>query len=120
MITLKKYGILAGKFIGLILIGTIILSILNYFFVPTKIVHIIGLIYLILISLILSFKEAKHSTSRGIITGLKIGLFLISLLFLINLIFYQSSFKFLRIIYYLILLFSSILGAIIGINTKKE
>lgn len=116
----KKYAILAGKFIGTLLIGSFILSIMNYFFLNSKTIYTIGLIYLILVFLILSFKEAKISTSRGIITGLKTGGFFILILILINLIFFQSQFKFLRLIYYLILLFSAILGAIVGINTKKN
>ena len=120
MATLKKYAILAGKFIGTTLIGSFILSIMNYFFLTSKTIYTIGLVYLILIFLILSFKEAKTNNSRGIITGLKTGGFFILILILINLIFFQSQFKFLRLIYYLILLFSAILGAIIGINSKKE
>ena len=120
MATLKKYGILLGKFLGAFLIGSIILSIFTYLFLNSKITYIIGFIYLIFIFLILSFKEAKKSSSRGIITGFKTGGLLILTLLLFNLIFFQSHFKFLRLLYYLILLFASLLGAIIGINTKKE
>lgn len=120
MATLKKYGILAGKFIGAFLVGSILLSILNYFFISSKITYTIGLIYLILLFLVLSFKEGKTSNIRGIITGLKTGIFLIFILVIFNLIFYQSSFKFLHLVYYLILLFASLLGAIVGINTKKS
>lgn len=120
MITLKKYSILIGKFIGFFLAGSILLSIMEYFFLNSKITHIFGLIYLIILFLLLSFKEAKKSSSRGIITGFKTGGLLIFILLFFNLIFFQSHFKFLRLLYYLILLFASLLGAIIGINTKKE
>ena len=82
--------------------------------------HIIGLIYLIILFLVISFKEAKIGSSRGFITGLKIGTLLILTLIFFNIIFFHSHFKFLYFIYYLILLLSSLLGAIIGINTKKE
>lgn len=116
----KKYGMLALKFLGFFLIGSFILSVFNYFFMSSKTVHVIGLVFLILLFLIFSFKEARISTSRGIVTGLKVGLFLNALLIFINLILFQSSFKFLRLVYYIILLFSSILGSIIGVNTKKE
>lgn len=120
MSKVKKYVILAGKFIASLLIGSLILGIMNYLLLNSKTVYTIGLIYLILVFLILSFIEAKTNTSRGIITGLKTGGFFILILFLINLIFFQSQFKFLRLIYYLILLFSGVLGAIVGINTKKN
>jgi len=116
----KIYSLLTLKFFGFFLIGSFILSVFNYFFMSSKTVHVIGLIFLILLFLVFSFKEARISSSRGIITGLKIGLFLNAILIFINLILFQSSFKFLRFIYYIILLFSSILGSIIGVNTKKE
>lgn len=120
MTILKKYGLLAGKFILLFFISAITLSIMNYFFLPSKTTYIFGLVFLIIVFFVLSFKEAKNSSSRGIITGLKTGAFLILLLIIFNLLFFQSSFKLLRFIYYLILLFSSLFGAIVGINTKKN
>ena len=120
MTNIKKYGALAGKFIVAFLVIAIVLSVMNYFFLAAKTTYIIGLTCLILIFFILSFKEAKNSSARGIITGFKTGIFLILLLIIFNLIFYQSPFKFLRFIYYLILLFASLFGAIVGINTKKN
>ncbi len=120
MDTIKKYGLLGGKFLLCFLIGSIILSIFNYFLFSSKISHTIGFIYLLLIVIILSFQTAKKSDSRGIITGLKNGFLFIFILFLINIILYQSPFKFLRIVYYLILLFASILGAIAGVNNKPK
>ena len=116
----KKYSILIGKFLGSFLIGSLILSILEYFLFKSKTIHIIGFIYLIFFFLILNFMEAKKSNTRGFITGLKTGGIFILILLLINLIFFQSQFKFLRILYYLILLITSLFGAIIGINTKKN
>lgn len=117
---LKKYGILAGKFILSFFAGSLILSIFNYFLFSSKLIHIIGFIYLILVCIVLSFLSSKKSEDRGIVTGLKNGCFFIFLLIFINLIFYHSSFKFLRIVYYFILLLASIFGAVIGVNTKKE
>lgn len=120
MTNIKKYGILAGKFLGSFIIGAIILSIFNFFFLSSKLTNKIGFAYLILLFLVLSFKEAKKNSARGIVTGLKIGSFFLFLLLLINLFFFQSPFKFLRILYYFILLFASLLGGIMGINTKKS
>ncbi len=117
---LKKYGILIGKFGGLFLIGSLILSVLEYLFLNSKLTYICGLIYLILVFMILSYKEAKKSNARGFVTGLKIGGLFILILLLMNLIFFQTHFKFLRLIYYLILLFASLFGAIIGVNSKKQ
>ena len=57
----------------------------------------------------------KHGWLDGIIYG---SIFIIILL-IINLLFY-SNFKFKNLIYYLILLITSILGGIVGINKKKN
>ena len=116
----KKYGILIGKFFGFFLIGSLVLSVFEYFLLNSKTVHIIGFIYLIIIFFFLNFFEAKKSTARGFITGLKTGGILLALLLVINLIIFQSQFKFLRLIYYLILLFVSLFGAIVGINSKNN
>lgn len=120
MAFIKKYGILFGKFFGFFLVGSFVLSILNYFCLSSSITHKIGFFYLILLLFIFSFKEAKKKTERGIITGIKTGSMFLFLLFLTNIIFYHSPFKWVRIIYYMILLFASILGGIMGINTKKS
>ncbi len=120
MDTIKKYGILAGKFILAFLIGTLLLSILNFFFLSSKITHIIGFIYLLILFFIFSMTFSKTSSSRGIITGLKTGCFFIAILLIMNLLACQSPFHFLRLLYYLILCLASILGAIVGVNTKKN
>lgn len=120
MASIKKYGLLAGKFLACLFIGAFLLSLFNYFCFSTKLTNKIGFGFLILLFLIFSFKEAKKSTARGIITGLKTGLLFLLLLLLINLFFFRSPFKWARIIYYLILFFASILGGITGINTKKN
>ncbi len=116
----KEYGMTFLKFLGFLLGGSLVISILYYFFFSSKVVTILGMIYLIILFLLFGFKAGKRTEAKGFVAGLKMGLFLVVSLFLINLIFYHSGFKFVRIIYYFILLFSSILGATIGINTKKE
>jgi putative membrane protein (TIGR04086 family) len=120
MNTLKKYGMLTIKFLITFIIGIFILSIFYYLLFNSKVTYIIGIIYFSIIYIIFSFKEAKKSNNKGIVVGTKTGLFLIFITILFNIIFYKTSFKLTRLIYYLILLLSSILGAIIGVNTKKE
>lgn len=117
---IKKYGLLSLIFLGAFFIGSFLLSILNYFLLASKTTHIIGLFYLLIVCIVLSFLTSKKSNSRGIITGLKNGFLFIGILLLINLVFFQSPFKFMRLFYYIILVFASIFGAIFGVNTKKE
>lgn len=62
---------------------------------------------------------ASHKTKeRGITLGLKLGLSFVIFLIIINLIIFKSSFNIDRLIYYIILIASSILGGSFGKNIK--
>lgn len=62
----------------------------------------------------------KHSKEKGWLQGLKLGLVLIIFMFLISILF-LNSFSLKGIIYYIIILFSSIIGSMFGIrNVIKE
>ena len=63
---------------------------------------------------------AHKSNKRGIILGLKLSLSFVLLLILINIIFFKSPFNIDRLIYYLILIISGILGGSIGKNIKLK
>lgn len=117
---LKEYGILALQFLLFLLGGSILISVGYYFLFSSKVVMALGTVYLLLIFLIFGFKSGKKTEAKGFIAGLKIGFFFLLLLLLVNLLFYRSGFTFLRFIYYFILLFSSVIGAMAGINSKKE
>ena len=67
----------------------------------------------------LGFKNGKVSKNKGYLAGLKMGLGFIMILLIFNLIFVRS-FKVSLLIYYLLLLMSSILGGMFGINRKKD
>ena len=65
----------------------------------------------------LGFKNGKVSKSKGYLAGLKMGLGFVMILVIFNLIFIRS-FKVSLLIYYLLLLMSSVLGGMFGINRK--
>ena len=67
----------------------------------------------------LGFKNGRASKSKGYLAGLKIGLGFVMVLLIFNLIFVRS-FKISLLIYYLLLIMSSILGGMFGINRKKD
>ncbi len=117
---LKDYGYTILKFLAFLLGGSLLLSLFYYFLFPTKIIHILSFVYMLLLFFVFGFKAGKKSENKGFIAGLKVGVLFLFLLFIINLIFYQTGFKWIRLFYYLLLLFTSIIGATIGINTKKE
>lgn len=90
-----------------------------YFFLNSKVVKVISFIYVILTFLVFGFMEGKKALEKGYLTGIKTGLLFIGIMFLISL-FNKNFFSFSKIIYYVILLFATILGSMIGINMKKN
>ena len=105
--------------LSIILIGTIIITIFNYFNilngVPLKIIMLLVPIISIFIG---SFKIGKVSNKKGYIEGLKYGSIWLILLIIINLI--TKNFTLLSIIYYVVLLLISVFAGVLGINKKKN
>lgn len=102
-----------------ILIGTIIITILNYFNILSGIPLKITRLLIPLIGIILgSFFVGKKTTQKGYIEGLKYGIVWILILLAVNLI--TKNFHITSIIYYIILLLTSILFGVLGINSKKN
>lgn len=116
----KYYGMTLLTFLGFLLGGCVIISLLYYLLLPTKIVNIFSFLYTILLFFIFGYKGGRKTENRGFLEGLKIGLLLFAVLFLFNIILFQTKFHIIRIFYYLALLFASVVGATIGINRKKE
>ena len=81
---------------------------------------ILFIIFMMILFLIIGYKYGKKADKKGYIEGLKIGFSLILVLLFINLIFYNSNFSLERVIYYIILILSSIFGSMIGINKKEK
>ena len=110
------------KYIGLyfliLIIITILISLINLTNINTNLITKIGIIISALSFFIVSAKASNEFSEKGYLLGLKLGLLLIITLVIINLIIFQSSFKIDRLIYYVILLASSILGGSIGKNIK--
>ena len=66
---------------------------------------------------IASYKLGTKSKQKGYLEGIKIGLIIIGLLIIIVLLLDKLNIK--SLLYYLILLLTSILSSMIGINIKK-
>lgn len=100
-------------------IGTIIITIFNYFNLLNGISHkIITLLIPIIGILIGSYLVGKTSTKKGYIEGLKYSIIWIVILLIINLI--TKNFSLTSIIYYFILIIISLLAGAIGINKRKN
>ena len=111
---LKYFGLF---FICIIAIATIT-ALINLTGVKSSIISKLSVILTAISFFIIAILASNKTKERGIVLGLKLGLSFIILLILINLIVFKSPFNIDRLIYYIILLASSILGGSFGKNIK--
>lgn len=117
---LKNLGLSFAYIIGSILILTFISTIFSYFNIfSDKVMSIIKIIIPIIGLLIGGFYIGKRSLKKGFIEGLKLGLIFSVFLIIFNFLALGNSFKVKYLLFYLILIISSILGSMIGINRKR-
>lgn len=117
--TLKIYGKTFLKVMGFIVLFAGILALFNSLDILfQKTTDVIIMIGMILVLFVIGFQYGKKATKKGFLEGLKIGGSLILLFIFINLIFYQTGFSLERIIYYVVLILSSTLGSMLGINRR--
>lgn len=116
---LKNYLNSILWFMGILIIGTIFITIFNYFeILNTNIIKILKMVLIIFDTFIASFKLGKKCKKNGYIEGLKFGGIILTILIIMNLIFNSLSWK--QIIIFTIILATSMLGGMIGITRKKE
>ena len=114
---LKKYLKSYLYLFGSILVLTLILSIINYFYTfPTKVIKLLIPIISILISSIILGKNTK---SKAYLEGLKFTLIYIILSIIVSL-HTKNPFTFKLILSYLLQLLTGIVGSMIGINLSKR
>lgn len=118
---IKKYSLSIGIYISLILIFSFFINLLNYFNILSENSYKIFLVLLVSISMFISaFILGKNTQEKGYLEGIKLGLILIILMITISYLSSDILPSIKSIIYYLILLLSSIIGSTFGINKKKE
>lgn len=110
----KYIGIFLIFIVG-IAIGTSLINLTGF---KPNLINKLAVILTALSFFIVSAMASKNITEKGYILGIKLGLIFIILMVLINLIFFKSGFNIDRIIYYTILIISSILGGSFGKNLK--
>ena len=110
------------KYIGLFMIFVIIFSLIvafiNMMGINSKIIAKIAVILTASSFFIVSALASNKKKEKGYIIGLKLSIMTVILLLLINVIIFKSEFTGERIIYYAILILSSILGGSFGKNIK--
>ena len=66
------------------------------------------------------FIMGKNSKQKGWLEGLKLGLITLAILLLVNYVILNQNLDIRNLVYYLILLSSTIFGSMVGINKRKE
>ena len=107
-----------GISIGLILLINIIITVLQYFNLFSNSLNFFKLSMIVISIFIGAYKVGKKAVKKGYLEGIRFGSIMIILFLLINLLLFRS-FQLKNIIYYFIILISSIVGAMFGIQTKK-
>ena len=111
---LKYIGIFVIFIIGI----AIVTSLINLTGFKPNLINKLAVILTALSFFIISALASKNIAEKGYILGIKLGLLFVIFMILINLIFFKSGFNIDRIIYYTILIISSILGGSFGKNLK--
>ena len=118
---LKKIGFSFLYIIGTLLISTFIITFLNYFnIISDKVISIFKILIPILSLFVGGFYIGKRSINKGYLEGLKLGLIFSIFLLIFNFLALSNSFKLKYLLFYLIIITSSILGSMLGINKRKR
>lgn len=113
------------KYIGYVLVGVLvsifIISLFGYFDVfSSKAMAILKLIMSLVPIFIGAFILGKHSLNKGYLKGILLGTAISLTLFILSLIFGNSIVLLKIVFYYLIIIGTSMLGSMIGINYRKK
>ena len=118
---LKNIIFSLGITIAILFIFTFLLTTLSYFNITNdSITTVFKMIIPIISVLTSSIYLGINSTKKGWLEGLKLGLIITILLFLFNILGLNKNIKINQILFYGILIFSSIVGSMIGISRKKS
>ena len=117
----KKLGISFLYIIAFILVITFFITLLNYFnIISDKVISIFKILIPIISLFIGGFYIGNHSNNKGYLEGLKLGGLFSIFLLIFNFLALSNSFKLKYLLFYLIIIISSILGSMVGINIRKK
>ena len=104
-----------------ILILTFITTIFNYFEIFSyKTINILEIIIIIIAMFLGGYKLGQKSNKKGYIEGIKLGIIFSIFLVIFNYLAFDNPFKIKYLLFYIILIASSSLGSMIGINKKNN
>ncbi len=120
MYKILEYLKYLGMFILIIVGIAIISSLINLTGLNSSFISKLSVILTALSFFIITCLASLKTQEKGIVLGLKLALIFVVLLILINLIFFRSGFNIDRLIYYIILIASGMLGGSFGKNIKTK
>lgn len=82
--------------------------------------QIINFIIINIHSFILGYKTGLQTNKKGYIEGIKTGLKIIITIYILGIITFSFKITLKRILYFLLIILTSTLGSIIGINKKRQ
>ena len=116
-----KYLKSIAYILGSILLFSILIGTLSYFnLLSNNVIKVFELIAIIISMFIGGLYLGRLSNKKGFLEGIKIGIVVIVILFLLSYLGFDISFSLNTFIFYLLIFISSILGSIIGINKKSS
>lgn len=117
--TIKKYFISLGITLGLTIAFAFFVNILNYFDLLSMNTYKVIIVLTTAVSTgVGSYILGKKTDRKGYLEGIKFGIILILLMWIISLLAFDQSFSISSIIYYLIFVITSSIGSMFGINKK--
>lgn len=117
---LKKLGISFIYILSFIIGLTFIFTLLNYIgLLNNTAINIIKIVIPVLSMFIGGFIIGKKTGKKGWLEGLKLSLIFLVILTLFNYLGLKSNLSFKVLIYYLMLIISTMFGSIIGVNKYK-
>lgn len=121
IIYLKNFLKTMGLCLTLFLLITLLATTLNFFnIITTNTMNLFKMIIPVITILISGIYLGNKAKSKGWKEGLKLSIVIIILLLLIHLIWMRNTFGIKNIFYYSILMISSMVGSMIGINIKRK
>ena len=103
-----------------LLITTLIITIFNYFGILNGgLLDGISIFCSLLSVFIGGYFTGKKANKKGYFEGIKFGCILIIIVLLFNLVLFKNKFNLINILYYISMLFVSMIGSMIGMIRKK-
>ena len=117
---LKNIVFSLGIVIAVLFIFTFIVTIFSYFNILSDSITTMFKMLIPIISVLSSSIYLEiHSTKKCWLEGLKLSIIICLLIFLFNILGLNKNIKLSQLLFYGILIFTSIVGSIIGISRKK-